>query len=200
VPDRTAAIRPPRPSPAQPTPPSLPVDGSPSQKSHLPRAQMANHSNHRQNAPNHADAQPKSKGNPAPHFGVVGCNLRPSDVPGLQFPVHLRCINDGWNTRRKAAKNGSQDREHEIILDCRAWRQNNSRRLRRSRRDGHLQIPSALNAHRGIVGITGSALRTEHCSPPGREVSLQPQRHFSTRISKFARNILFAIARVNALN
>jgi hypothetical protein len=161
---------------------------------------VADHSNHRQNDRNHAYSKPESERNPAPHFGVVGGSLRPGDIPGLQFSVHLRCVNDGRNTGRNAAKNSSQDREHKVILDRLTRRQDNSGHLHRHRWDGRLQIPSALNAYRCIIRVTGSALRTKHFSPPGDEISSQHNATFKNIDSKFARNILFAIACVNALH
>jgi hypothetical protein len=46
------------------------------------------------------DGDPKSGGDQAPHFCVVGRQLSPSHVANLQLAVYLRGVNDGWNSRR----------------------------------------------------------------------------------------------------
>jgi len=104
------------------------------------------------------------------HIFILGGELRPGHVAHLQLAVYLRGINDGWNSRGKAAENRGQDGEYQIVLH-RDGRQSHSRLkypcwLQRSRRSGRLQTPAALQTHRRCIRVVRPALRTKHVLPP----------------------------------
>ncbi len=133
---------------------------------HVLTMQIAKHTQSRDHNPEERSNYPDPKRYPAPDLRVVRRGLRSGIVPGLQFPIHLRSVNNCRNSRRQAAKYRGQNREHKMIRHSRPERRHHGTRNRqRSRCDGRQQISPTLHAYGRVIGITRTTLRTKHKFP-----------------------------------
>ena len=116
---------------------------------------------------------PSSQSRPRSSTTFLRCWRRacaPATSPDLQLAIHLRGINDGWNSRRKAAENRRQNREYQIILHrARPGRRNHIPPAGNGAPGARgLQVPAALHADHCGVRVIRPALCTKHSLPPRR--------------------------------
>jgi len=164
--------------------------------------QVAQHSNACDQDPEHRTDQPNSKGNPAPYLRIVRSGLRSGVVAGRKLSIHLRCVDDRWNSGRKAAEHGRQDREHQIVRHGRSLRRDHSSRNWQWRGwNCRLQNPSTLHTYGCVIGVSRTTLGTEHrflasksrLTSTGICPNLTPrsrQRQYADRFSRICRRFM----------